>query len=170
MLALHGKPVRKAMSYQEQVTVLTRGFRFYGYLYLCLGIVMSVGLFASLLHEAVPFGYWSMLLGFASIYLIGSSQLAFRGARLFQLGNVHGAVLLIVFFASIVVFLGAFGAALSVWAYYRQYLTNTLNVVMFVGFILFGVGSYFIELSYLAWWSGRSPADDGADKHIQPTH
>lgn len=151
VLALHGKPL--GITNDEQaVRTLATGFRFYGRLYLALGLVFAVAGAANLLWLIIPSPYLSYMLLFTSVYLTMSSQLAFKGASLFSSEDKRGAVLLTSFFACILVFLGGFGVALGMWANSDKLVEPHTNLILFSAFILFGGGSYFIELVYLSWW------------------
>lgn len=83
VLALHGKPVLAAGTEGERIATLARGFRFYGYLYLGLGVLLLLGAVAWFIVDPSSPWYWAAISGFGSIYLIASSQLAFEGARRF---------------------------------------------------------------------------------------
>jgi len=153
VLVLHGKPVAKSTSEEEKLQILVKGFQFYGYLYLGLGLCLLCVFSLFSYYEAFPSTYWAMLSAFFAVYLIASSQLAFKGATLFAHRHPRGAVMLVCFFVSIIVFLATFGALASATAYHNQYITDVPNVVLYVIFVLFGIGSYFIELIYLLWHS-----------------
>ncbi len=153
VLALHGKPLE--MSNHNAAQILASGFRFYGHLYLCLGVILGATGIANLLTEVVPAVHISCMLIFGSLYLIICSQLAFKGGSLFGAGDKRGAVLLIIFFACILLFLGGFGAAMSLWADSVGLTESYVNLSIFIVFIIFGVGSYFIELVYLSWWTAK---------------
>lgn len=159
VLLLHGKPVSDRLPDDERARILAGGFRFYGYLYLGLGALILSGTGAWLLMDASPSPYWVGLAGFGGLYLVASSALAFRGARTFGAGETRGAVLLVTFFLSIIVFLAAFGAFLSLWIHGAGGgRHDPVNVAVFAAFILFGIGSYLIEVLYLVWWkAGRTP-------------
>jgi len=76
VLALHGKPVAMSTSEEEKLQILVKGFRFYGYLYLGLGLCLLCVFSLFSYYEAFPSTYWAMLSAFFAVYLIASSQLA----------------------------------------------------------------------------------------------
>lgn len=152
VLALHGKPVSADLAEQEKTATLARGFRFYGLLYRGLGGLMALGAGAWILADASYSRYWGAVLGFGALYLIASSSLAFRGADALGAEPARGAALLVSFFVSIMVFLAAFGAMLSSWAHQAMGAHDLPNASLFAGFILFGIGSYLLEVLYLVCW------------------
>lgn len=152
VLALHGKPVQSTISPENKLKILIQGFRFYGYLYFGLGLVMACISVLLFMYDIFSL-YWAALAAFSSIYLVASAQLAFKGAKLFAYHYAHGAVLLVCFFISITIFLSAFGAVASSTAYHQEYTSSLVNLSLYVLFVLFGIGSYFIEVVYLLWYS-----------------
>ena len=163
VLALHGKPVSDGLTDEAWLATLVRGFRFYGYLYLGLGLVLGAGTAIWIVLDQSSPWYWMAMSGFGAVYLIASSLLAFQGADAFGAGEARGAVLLVAFFVFVIVFLAAFGAFLSSSLHGEGNGPDLFNVALFAAFILFGIGSYLIELVYLTWWKAGDPADQTAD-------
>ncbi len=148
VLALHGKPRPDWGTPDERCAVMVRGFRFYGQLYLGLGLLLLGG--AGLVARLGCDGYWLALAALAGADLVASSVLAFRGARLFGQGHARGRLLLTAFFVSVMLFLGAFVVAVSVAAHHHGALPCAANLSLLALLWLGGVGSYGIELAYLA--------------------
>jgi hypothetical protein len=155
VLALHGKPLSEDVPPERKTAILVRGFRFYGYLYLGLGLTILAGAVAWLVIES-PSWYWTALALFGAVYLIASSRLAFLGAGLLGSGQARGAILLVTFFVFVLIFLAAFGAFVSSWIHDMGKVPDLPNALLFAVFLLFGIGSYVIELLYLLWWRAAS--------------
>ena len=149
ILVLHGKPCRDDLSTADRGRILSRGFRFYAMLYILLALIMvAVSVFLVAFKVTEGF-YWPGMALFAGIYMGGSSGLAFKGARLYPTDTRDASGLLVVFFVAVIGFLMAFGGALSVLLNQHHPISGIVAVPLLVVFVLFGVGSYILELLYL---------------------
>ncbi|MBN1910387.1 MAG: hypothetical protein JW818_11650 [Pirellulales bacterium] len=147
VLALHGKPYRDDLSPADRKRILSNGFRFYAILYTLLAVVMlAVSVLLLVIIEGL---YWPGMALLASAYLGGSSALAFRGAYLYPSDMKNASALLVVFFVSVVGFLMLFGGALAVFINQHRPAYGVLGLLLLAVFVLFGVGSYLIEILYL---------------------
>lgn len=148
VLSLHGKPMRVNFAAIEQRECIADGFRFYGWLYRGLGILFGA---TTLLcwHYRMTDIYWSTLLTFSGAYLWAAGGLAISGAK--EYGDSQGGRvwLLVAFLFFIAVFLAVFLAIFSSEAKFAQSLPDTINVSATLGMLVFGVGSYLIELAAL---------------------
>lgn len=155
VLSLHGKPSDCAVA--DRRIILKRGFHFYGWLYLSLAVpFLCIGM-SSLLVSIPELGVLSYLSILGSIYLACSSQLAFKGANDLYAGNERGAPLLVAFFVAVLVFLAAFMACVLMYASNEKLLPNSILTVLFCLMLLFGGGSYMIEVLYLVWLPMSEP-------------
>ncbi len=159
VLALHGKPCRDDLSIADRKRILSIGFRFYAVLYALLALLMVAISVLLLAFRVVEGLYWPGMALFACIYLSGSSALAFRGACLYPSDTRDASALLVVFFVAVIGFLMLFGGALSVFLNQHHPTFSVLAVPLLAVFVLFGVGSYLIEIMYL-FHASRSAEDD----------
>jgi hypothetical protein len=159
ILALHGKPCRDDLSSDDRKRILSIGFPFYAVLYALLAPIMMAVSVLLLAFRVVEGLYWPGMALFACMYLGGSSALAFRGACLFPSDTRDASALLVVFFVAVIGFLMLFGGALSVFLNQHQPTFSALAVPLLAVFVLFGVGSYLIEILYL-FHASRSAEDD----------
>lgn len=159
ILILHGKPTQSALSPAQERLQIAAGFRFYAWLYRFLAIIF---LLLGLLLIAADIGessasYWAASSVLAGISLWFISGLGFSGARTYAINPVRGAVVLIAFLAMIVAFLSAFVATISVVAAQLGWLPTAPNLLATALLFVFGIGSYFIEIVYLASREDRAP-------------
>ena len=152
ILMLHGKPTNSALSAQKENAIIAAGFRFYAWLYRFLAVVfLSMGpllIFAETGQRSSD--YWVTSSVFAGVCLWLISGLGFAGARDYATNPTRGAVVLIAFMTMIVAFLSAFVATISVVAAQFDWLATAPNLAATGLLFIFGVGSYFIEIVYLA--------------------
>ena len=152
ILLLHGKPLNSALAAEQEDLIIAAGFRFYAWLYRFLAVVFLLMGPLSTFAEVGPNGsaYWATTSVFAGVCLWFISGLGFAGARAYANNTARGAVVLIAFMAMIVAFLSAFVAAISVVAAQLGWLATAPNLVATGLLFVFGIGSYFIEIVYLA--------------------
>lgn len=155
ILWLHGKPNPSSLSESERVKRIADGFTFYASLYRFLGALffLIAPLFALLpivAGDGRASFYWAGASLLAGIYLWCVSGLGYAGARSYAQGQRDGISLLIAFLVMIVAFLSLFVAAVSVVAHDSAWLDSVLNLAATAGLFVFGVGSYMIEILYLA--------------------
>ena len=148
VLSLHGKPLRVNFTPIEQRECIADGFRFYGWLYRGVGILFGATTLICWHYRMTDF-YWSTLLAFSGAYLWSAGGLAISGAK--EYGDSKGVRvwLLVAFLFFIAVFLAVFLAIFSSEAKFAQSLPETINVSATLGMLVFGVGSYLIELAAL---------------------
>lgn len=157
ILALHGKPHRNDLTPNERKRILSNGFRFYAHLYTLIALVMAALCVLLFLFPVAEGYYWPGLTMFASVYLGASSVLAFKGARRYLRDTTASSALLVVFFVAVIGFLMFFCGALWVIINQHHPQFSILALFLLVLFIMFGVGSYLIEILYLFY----SSVEDG---------
>ncbi len=155
ILALHGKPCRDDLTDVQRKQILSKGFRFYAILYSILASVMaalSVLLFTLPIAEGF---YWPSAAMVGAVYLGGSSVLAFKGARQYSQDTTAASALLVVFFVAVIGFLMLFAGAVSLIVNQQLPQYGLLSLGLLLLFVLFGVGSYLIEILYLFYSSAK---------------
>jgi len=154
ILLLHGKPVSASLAPERRTQVIADGFKFYAALYRCLGVLLLLA--GTALYsldragDTQNLGYWAAVSGLAGTYLWFASGLGYSGARIYRDGQAQGASTLIAFMVMIVALLSLFMAAMSVAAEAVTGFPVTFNLATSSGLFVFGVGSYLIEILYLA--------------------
>ena len=152
ILTLHGKPLVSSLSRAQETRQIADGFRFYAWLYRFLAVVfLALGptLWAANIGEN-NVNYWAASSILAGIYLWFCSGLGFAGARDYADESARGTVILLTFMVMIVAFLSAFVAVISVAAMQSNWLATAPNLMAAGLLFVFGIGSYFIEIIYLA--------------------
>jgi len=150
ILSLHGKPVCIDRTSQSTREALVNGFRFYGYLYSALAIVLLVLSPLMVIAAGTASYLWAILTIASSVYLACTSQLAIFGARCYANEPDLARPLLVSFFASIIAWLASVlsGCIVAIHFVVPQY---EVALALGIGTVLVvGVGSYFIELIYIA--------------------
>jgi hypothetical protein len=144
-LALHGKPVAGFDSISEHRNCVADGFRFYGWLYRSLALVLIA--FAGYAAASGLAGwYWLGFLIAGAVCLWNAAGLAFAGASALPQAVGDGLLKLVVFLFFIGLFLASTLMAVSVQARAVELLPDFANVALTMLLLLFGVGSYFIEV------------------------
>ena len=131
---------------------IAAGFRFYAWLYRFLSVVfllLGPMLWAANTSEN-NVNYWAASSVLAGIYLWFCSGLGFAGARDYADESARGTIILLTFMVMIVAFLSAFVAVISAIAMQLNWLATAPNLAATGLLFVFGVGSYFIEIVYLA--------------------
>jgi len=153
VLWLHGKPIDPALSAEERIRCVANGFRFYAGLYRLLA---GVFLLVALLLLAIPLmdrdsapPYWVAASLFAALYLWIVSGLGYTGAASYRKGEWQGVPLLVTFIVTIIAFLSMFLAGVSIAASCSTWLSASANLSAAGALLVFGVGSYIIEVVYL---------------------
>jgi hypothetical protein len=148
VLGLHGKPVQINLPLQNRCICIADGFRFYGVLYRLLAVVFGV---SALLCWAcdITGSFWTASLFASGIYLWIIAGLAFSGAAEFCTSNGQRAWHLVAFLFFLTLFLTSVLTAISIQARYAGLLPDAANIVFTAGMMLFGVGSYLVELAAL---------------------
>lgn len=157
VLALHGKPAEGGLSAPEHWNCVAEGFRFYGWLYrfVALALVAMAG--------------WTETSGVAGLYWVGfmiagacclwcAAGLAFAGASALPRAVEEGIWKLVVFLFFIGLFLVATLMAASVQARAVELLPDSANLAFTLLLLVFGVGSYFIEVVALV--TAQEPGRD----------
>ena len=154
ILALHGKPVQLTLSVEQKTERVADGFRFYASLYRGLGIMFLLLAPTLALLPIAESGSFSTYVALSSLlaglYLWAISGLGYAGANSYRAGEQHESAVLIAFMVMIVAFLSLFVAAISVASQYSSSLPATLNLAAIGILFVFGIGSYMIEILYLA--------------------
>ena len=150
ILGLHGKPSDADPNSTLSRLSLVRGFRFYGYLYLFLATVMLA------LAPMIPFVgisgayFWSSLLVASSLFLGCTCQLAFAGSRRYFDEPRAASLLLLTFFVSIMAYLSCFCGVCLSFVHFAIPEYGIVSVIALALLMVFGIGSYFIEILFLA--------------------
>lgn len=151
ILALHGKPVDVSLSLAEQNQRIADGFKFYAWLYRFLAVIFlllaPVFIFANVAENSTSSLYWAAASFLAGVYLWGVSGLGYAGAKSYGSGFNSS---LIAFMVMIVAFLSMFVAVVSMVAHQHAWLGTMPNLIAASLLFVFGVGSYMIEIVYLA--------------------
>lgn len=154
ILLLHGKPVSSSLSQAQRIQRVADGFRFYAWLYRVLSIIFlflaPAFLVLNVAESDSSSAYWAAVSLQAAIYLWCVSGLGYSGARSYATGQSKGTSSLVAFMVMIVVFLSMFVAAASVIAHHAAWLPVMPNLAAASTLLVFGVGSYMIEIIYLA--------------------
>ena len=152
ILRLHGKLVNSALSNTEKRQRIAEGFRFYAWLYRFLAVIFLVlaPTFVAL-HIAVNTSlYWAIASILAAVYLWCVSGLGYAGAQQYAQKQQQSISTLVAFMVMIVAFLSMFVAVVSVVAQHSAWLAPVPNLMAASALFVFGVGSYMIEILYLA--------------------
>ncbi len=151
ILALHGKSVGVSLSQAEQNQRVADGFKFYAWLYRFLAVIFlllaPIFIIANVAENSTSSSYWAAASFLAGIYLWGVSGLGYAGAKSYGSGSNSS---LIAFMVMIVAFLSMFVAVVSVVAHQFAWLGVVPNLIAASTLFVFGVGSYMIEVIYLA--------------------
>ena len=94
--------------------------------------------------------YWSASSLLAGTYLWCVSGLGYAGAKAYKVGHGQAIASLIAFMVMVIAFLSMFVAATSIVAHCYGWLPMWHNLVTAGGLFVLGVGSYMIEIIYLA--------------------
>lgn len=154
ILRLHGKPVGMTLAPEARSQCVADGFKFYAWLYRLLAAIffLMVPLLA-MLDMAIsshPSFYWAVSSFLAGIYLWCVSGLGYAGARDYRMGNHQGTSSLIAFMVMIIAFLSMFIGVVSVVAHHQAWLSDQANLALAGMLFSVGIGSYMIEIIYLA--------------------
>lgn len=154
ILALHGKPQTFHLSENCEIDCIARGFQFYAMLYrsqsipflvlalLCVTFNLAENTAASL--------YWALASLFAALYLWCISGLGYAGATCYRIDQEKGRIALFAFMVAIIAFLSVFVAAVSVAVIFTALISPAPNIAAAAALFVFGIGSYMIEIVYLA--------------------
>lgn len=161
ILKLHGKPVTTALSSLQRTQRIADGFKFYALLYRILAFVFLLPALAfailSAEAEGTPFIYWAGASMGATLYLWGASSLGWNGAITYRHNPAEGRIALLAFMVMIVAFLSLFVGAVSVAVHYASGVSVLPNLAAATLLFIFGIGSYGIEIIYLASEKELSP-------------
>ena len=154
ILRLHGKPLNSSLSLEEKTKRIADGFKFYAWLYRFLAVIFLVlspiFVWLNVAENSTSSSYWAASSCLAGVYLWCVSGLGYAGAKSYRTGQNQGTSSLVAFMVMIVAFLSMFVAVVSVVAHHLAWCTPTLNLAAASTLFVFGVGSYMIEIIYLA--------------------
>lgn len=150
ILALHGKPMDGHVHPDTLNLSLVRGFRFYGYLYSSLAAVMLAITPLILLVDISDAWFWSSLLVGSSLFLVCTCQLAFIGSRRYLCEPHAASPLLLTFFVCVMAYLSCFCGVCLALVHFAIPEYDFVSVIAFALLMVFGIGSYFIEILFLA--------------------
>jgi hypothetical protein len=165
LLWLHGKPAPGTATADQTAACVAAGFRFYARLYGLLGLLFLLGSAAGLPLAALAGGYyWPLMGGTAGAYLLVAACVARAGAAAYSGKRESGVLLLALFLGMAAVFLALFLGVASSAAEQLGVVPGWVNVAAVWGLVVFGIGSYSIELVYLVHvaFETQIPADPGA--------
>ena len=165
VLALHGRPLSTNGSVQDHCRCIGEGFRFYGWLYRALSLVLGAMSILCWAVEAADL-FWVALLLASAIYLWTTSKLAFSGAAEFCSSRGERVWYLVAFLFFITLFLASVVTATSIQARIAGWVPDELNGVITAIAMAFGVGSYFIEVAALVT---KEPARSDGSPGWSPT-
>ena len=152
ILMLHGKPVNPSLSRAAKTKRIADGFKFYAWLYRFLAIIFFLltptFMTLNVTGNSDVSSYWATASFLAAVYLWCVSNLGYAGAKAY--GTGQGTSSLTAFMVMIVAFLSMFVAVVSVVAQHCAWLGIVPNLVAASTLFVFGVGSYMIEIIYLA--------------------
>ncbi len=153
ILCLHGKPTSPMLSPRQRTEIVADGFRFYAQLYRFLALVFAfvsaTALVLPVFSSTRDAFYWTGAAIGVALYLWSASRIGFAGAKALRAGLPDARLLLAAFMVSVIAFLSAFSAGLSVVIQTQELGEVWLNLGMTSAFWLIGIGSYFIEVLYL---------------------
>ena len=159
VLRLHGKPAQLDFSPRDRCLCIAEGFRFYGWLYRALAVLLVGAAFVCGFSQSTD-GFWIGLLTASGIYLWLVASLAFSGATTFCDSKGRQVWHLVAFLFFIALFLGAALTMISLQVRIAGWLSDVANSFATLGMMVFGIGSYIIELAALVadqpWRNERS--------------
>jgi hypothetical protein len=147
ILALHGKPTDIDPYTAASRLSLVRGFRFYGYLYSLLAAVIFAFVPLILCVGIPDANFWSSVFVASSLFLSCTCQLAFAGSRRYFDEPQAASLLLLTFFVSIMACLCGVCFAFVHLALPEYDIVSSIALALLM---IFGIGSYFIEILFLA--------------------
>lgn len=150
VMRLHGKACIDPVDESWATDVAAKGFRFYARIYRVLAVLLGLG--SVLLLNAN--GWEGSLTGpaalaGAALYLLVIVPLANHGASTWGCDRKQARIELIVFFTAITMFLTGFMSVSAVVGICHYDLPGLATVLVCGTLILFGVGSYALEIIYI---------------------
>lgn len=147
ILGLHGKPLDGRMTACAARPIVAAGFSFYSTLYGGLGLLLlTLGIVCWQTYELPSWAVANML---ASVLLFMASGVARRGAVILVRSPFRGTICLVLFLVMVMAFLSMLLSGLSIAAVGMGVLSLWAGLTVFCIGMVFGVGSYMIELVYL---------------------
>jgi len=148
VLALHGKPLRTTFSPGHRCRCVADGFRLYGWLYRVLAIVFGAAAISCWACDLIGC-FWGLWLAAGGVYLWVISGLAFSGATRFHRSVGVQVWHLVAFLFFVSLFLACVLISISLQVRLAGWLPDSANVVITLVAMVFGVGSYIVELAAL---------------------
>lgn len=153
ILWLHGKPTSPIIDGEERRHIVAEGFRFYAQLYRFLGVLFwltgaacwSAGIF----ETGRDAFYWTGASGLVGAFLWFASSLGFAGTKALKQRHGNARLVLCAFMVSIIAFLSALTAVLSVVVQLLTSTDATLNLCALSLVWAIGIASCLIEVLYL---------------------
>jgi hypothetical protein len=147
VMRLHGSAVPKRLL-GDRVQCVADGFWFYGLLYRILAAVFGISGILCWFQAAVDM-FWIVTLLGCSACLWVIAELAFSGAREFLNSSGRRIWHLVVFLFFVSWLLASICTAVSLEVRHLGGLPDSVNLSLTIGIIVFGVGSYLVELAAL---------------------
>lgn len=150
VMRLHGKPCVRPVDESMVKDVAANGFRFYARIYRVVAILLGLGAVFLLIAD----GWQDTLAGTAALtgaalFLLVITPLANHGAAKWGCNRRQAQIELIVFFTAITMFLTGFISVAAAIGICNCNLPGLATVLVCGALILFGVGSYALEIIYI---------------------
>lgn len=145
ILFLHGRPRAKVIAASEYWDCIAEGFRFYGWLYRVLALVVTAVAGWALATGVAGF-YWLAFLFSTAVGFWSAAGLAFAGANTLQPILENGLWKLVAFLFLISITLASILVAVSAEVRAAELITDEANVALTISLLIFGVGSYLVEV------------------------
>jgi hypothetical protein len=157
VLALHGRPTQTKFPPAYRCRCVADGFRFYGWLYRGLAIILGLTAVGCCVWDLAAF-FWVLWLAASAAYLWIIGGLAFTGAMQYERSTGSAVWHLVAFLFFISIFLAGGLIALGQQVWLNGWLPDAVNFSLTLGVLTFGLGSYVIELAVLVV---RAPIQKG---------
>lgn len=148
ILYLHGKSSVPVGSERDRIQIVASGFRFYAQVYGLLGLVLTGAGIALLWVGQSLYGVLGTVL--SGLFLLVVARFGYRASRNFENHEAGSQLSLLLFTVFLMLFLTGFLCTVSQVIHTTGLLPPPGNLFLTVSLLGIGVGSYFIELIFLA--------------------
>ena len=146
VLWMHGKRAPGVATLDESTNCVASGFRFYGWLYAFVG---AMHLMTSIAAMSIGAVYWAAGAAAMGAFLFVAGRVGMIGAAQFQKSPTRGVPMLALFLGMITIFLAMFLSTTSIVVNETEIAPALVNIGILSILVVFGIGSYAIELLYL---------------------